>query len=74
MLALITLSGGAWIFLAVICVWLVATAWGLYSRTGSAINQRSYHSAYLGQPGAHIDSVMTHDRVAARQLTRGTRP
>jgi hypothetical protein len=59
-----TLSGGAFIFLAFIVFYLFAVTYGLYSAKGSGINQRPYRR------GA---SDLAHDRVAARHLTRGTR-
>jgi hypothetical protein len=59
------LAGGAFIFLAFIVLYLLAVTYGLYTQKGSGINQRPYRS------GA---SNLVHDRVAARNLTRGTRP
>jgi hypothetical protein len=72
-LASFTLAGGAWIFLAVILVWTVSVIYGLYTRRGSGINQRSYSRAYNSAPGARIPSVLSHDESAATRYTRGTR-
>lgn len=44
--------GGAWIFLAVVVAMLVGTIYGLYTRSGSAINQRPYANRHGGAPGA----------------------
>jgi hypothetical protein len=74
MLALIDLAGGAWIFLGVVIAFLFAATYGLYTRGGSAINQRPYGGQYLGQGGARGPSVLHHDESAARRYTRGTRP
>lgn len=72
MLAAFTLAGGAWIFLAVILVWLFAVIYGLYTRTGSGINVRSWSNPYIGQAGGQRGSL---DRTDAswRTMTRGTR-
>jgi hypothetical protein len=59
-----TLAGGAFIFLAFIVLYTVAVAVSLYSVGGSGISQRPYR---------HGASNLAHDRVAAQNLTRGTR-
>ena len=41
-LASFSLADGAWIFAGFVVVWLIAIAFGYYTRRGSAINQRSY--------------------------------
>ena len=69
----IALAGGAWIFAAFIVVFLVATIYALYSRRGSAINQRPYANVYTSAPGARGPSTLSHDPSAARRYTRGTR-
>jgi len=71
--ALITLAGGAWIFLAFVIAFTLATIYGLYTRRGSAINQRPYANAYTNAPGAQGPSVLSHDESAASRYTRGTR-
>lgn len=58
------LAGGALIFAAFIVLYTLAVVYGLYTRTGSGINQRPYR---------HGASDLAHDRVAARNITRGTR-
>ncbi|HEV3228738.1 MAG TPA: hypothetical protein VGY97_04630 [Solirubrobacteraceae bacterium] len=72
-IALISLAGGAWIFLAFLIVMLFAVTTSLYSRRGSGISQRPYGNVYGGAPGAHGPSVIDHDHVAARGY-RGVRP
>ena len=73
MATLIPLSDGVWTFMAIVGGWGLFTLITLYTRTGSAINQRPWHNAYLGQHGADVGSVLDHDHEAARMLTRGTR-
>jgi len=72
-LALITLSGGAWIFLAFIVLFTIAVTVSLYSRAGSGVNQRPYGKMYSGAPGARGPSVLDHDRRAGWRNTRGSR-
>ena len=67
------LAGGSFIFLAVILVWMMSIIYGLYTRRGSGINQRSYSQRYGDAPGAKIPSVLSHDESAATRYTRGTR-
>jgi hypothetical protein len=71
--ALITLAGGAWVFLAFVLLFTLATIHSLYTRRGSAINQRPYANAYTDAPGAVGSSVLSHDESAASRITRGTR-
>jgi hypothetical protein len=59
-----TLSGGAFIFLSFVLLYIFVVAISLYSAKGSGISQRPYR---------HGASNLVHDRVAARHLTRGTR-
>jgi hypothetical protein len=66
-----SLAAGAWIFAAFIVVWLIAIAYGYYTRRGSAINQRTYAS--VDAPGAKTPGVLPHDRSAARRLIMGAR-
>jgi hypothetical protein len=68
-----TLAGGAWAFLAFVVVALLAAIYGLYTRSGSAINSHPYGDPYGDAPGARIPSTYGNDRSAARRLTRGTR-
>ena len=58
------LAGGSLIFLAFLIAYFFAVAYGLYSKRGSGISQRPYR-------GDRSD--LSHDRIAAQQLTRGTR-
>jgi hypothetical protein len=58
------LAGGAFFFLAFIVLYIFAVTFTLYSAKGSGINQRPYGRG---------TSDLVHDRVAARNLTRGTR-
>lgn len=66
-------SGGVEVFMAVVVAWGVLTLVGLFTRGGSGIEQRPWGGAGSGQAGAKGASVLDHDRVAASQLTRGTR-
>jgi hypothetical protein len=67
------LAGGSGIFLAFVVVFILATIYSLYTRRGSAINQRPYANAYTDAPGALGSSVLSHDESAASRYTRGTR-
>lgn len=69
----IDLAGGAWIFGAVLIVMLLATIYGLYTRTGSGINQRSYKKAYGDSPGAAAPSSLGSDRFSGQRYSRGTK-
>ena len=73
MVTAIALAGGAWIFLAFIVFFTFATIYSLYTRRGSAINQRPYANVYTDAPGAQGPSVLSHDESAASRYTRGTR-
>jgi hypothetical protein len=73
MLTAFILAGGSGIFLAFVVVFTFATIYGLYTRRGSAINQRPYANAYTDAPGAQGSSVLSHDESAASRYTRGTR-
>jgi hypothetical protein len=72
-LSLITFAGGAWIFAAFLVFFTFATIYSLYTTRGSGINQRPYANAYSNAPGAKGASTVGNDRVAAQNLTRGTR-
>ena len=69
--AAFSLADGAWIFAGFVVVWLIAIAYGYYTRRGSAINQRTYGD--VDAPGAKAPSVLSHDRSAARRLIMGAR-
>ena|SRR5215212_6294375 len=72
----LTIADGAWIFVAIVVVWLLAIAYGYYTRRGSAINQRAYGKQTFGaarSPGAKIPSVLSHDQSAAQRLLRATK-
>jgi hypothetical protein len=73
MVLCMTLAGGAFIFLAFVVLYTLAVTFSLYTRRGSGISQRPYGGRYGGAPGALGASGLSHDRVAARNLTRGTR-
>ena len=70
----IELAGGALVFAAFIVLFLLASVYGLYTRTGSGIAQRPYRHVYGGAPGAARDSRMSGsvDR-EIRTWSRGTR-
>jgi hypothetical protein len=65
----IELAGGALIFLAFTIFYTLAVAYGLYSRSGSAISQRPYAKVYASAPGARA-TYREHDVSA---WSRGTR-
>ncbi len=69
----LALAGGAGIFAAFIVVFTLAVIYSLYSRRGSGISQRPYANAYSSAPGATGSSTIGNDRIAAGNLTRGTR-
>ena len=69
----ITLAGGSGIFATFIVLFTIAVIYSLYSRRGSGINQHPYANAYSSSPGATGSSTLGSDRVAASNLTRGTR-
>ena len=69
----ISLAGGAWIFAAFIVFMAVALVIGLYTRTGSGINQRSYTRRYGDAPGAARKSEISGREGIARLSSRGTR-
>jgi hypothetical protein len=68
-----TLAGGSLIFAIFLVVFTFAVIYGLYSRRGSGISQHPYANAYSNAPGAEGSSTVGNDRVAASNLTRGTR-
>lgn len=70
----IELAGGALIFAAFIVLYLLATVFGLYTRSGSGIAQRPYHHLHGGAPGAARSSKLggAPDREIA-SWSRGTR-
>ncbi len=69
----LTLAGGSGIFAAFIVLFTLAVIYSLYTRRGSGINQHPYANAYSSAPGATGASTIGNDRIAARNLTRGTR-
>jgi hypothetical protein len=73
MTSAIAVAGGAGIFLTFVVLYTLAVIYSLYTRRGSAINQRPYANAYTNAPGAKGSSVLSHDESAARRYTRGTR-
>ena len=70
----IELAGGAIIFGAFIIIYLLATVFSLYTRSGSGISQRPYHHVYGGAPGAARAGRLggNPDR-EMRNWSRGTR-
>lgn len=68
----IALAGGAWIFLAFIVFYAAALVHGLYTRSGSGINQRPWGGGHGEAAGARGPSVLHHDESAASRYTRGT--
>jgi len=68
----IALAGGAWIFLAFIVLYAAGVVHGLYTRSGSGINQRPWGARHGEAAGARGASVLHHDESAASRYTRGT--
>ncbi|MEO9175530.1 MAG: hypothetical protein ABI317_08435 [Gaiellales bacterium] len=69
----ISLAGGWDIFGAFLVVFLLAVVAGLYTRGGSAINQRPWGDVHGDAPGALGASVLDHDESAATVYTRSRR-
>lgn len=67
------LAGGAIIFGIFIAVYFIVMTFSLYTRRGSAINQRPYNNAHGDAPLANRASDLSHDRRAAIEYVRGTR-
>ncbi len=67
----ISLAGGWEVFAAFLVVFLLAVVAGLYTRGGSAINQRPYGDVHGDAPGALGPSVLDHDATAATLYARG---
>lgn len=68
------LVGGAFIFLAFIIVMLIALIAGLYTRSGSGIDEHPYGKQYGGAPGANTDNRRLTGRDGlATMSSRGTR-
>ena len=68
------LAGGAAIFGAFIIIYFVVLVYSMYTRRGSAINQRPYMDPYGDAPGATGPSSIAHDTRSYDTFTRGTRP
>jgi hypothetical protein len=66
----ISLAGGWQIFGGFLVVFLLAVTAGLYTRGGSAINQRPYGDVHGDAPGALGASVLDHDQTAAILYSR----
>jgi hypothetical protein len=67
------LAGGAAIFGAFVVFYFLVLVYSLYTRRGSAINQRPYNDQYGSAPGARRASTLAHDAEHARNWSRGTR-
>jgi hypothetical protein len=67
------LAGGAIIFGTFVVLYFVVVVYSMYTRRGSAINQRPYNNPYGDTPGAARASTLGHDERAAVQYVRGTR-
>jgi hypothetical protein len=66
-------AGGAAIFVVFVVVYFVVVAHALYTRSGSAINQRPYNNPYGDAPGAARSSSLLHDERASVDYVRGSR-
>jgi hypothetical protein len=67
------LAGGAAIFGLFVVVYFIAVVYGLYTRRGSAINQRPHLDVYSNAPGAARTSRLDHDNESFASYSRGTR-
>lgn len=67
------LAGGTLIFVLFVVVYFVAVTYGLYTRSGSAINQHPYRDPYGDAPGASRPSSLSHDERASIHSAPGTR-
>ncbi len=67
------LAGGTIIFVLFAVVYFLVITYGLYTRTGSAINQHPYNNPYGDTPGASRKSSLSHDERATFRPARGTR-
>jgi hypothetical protein len=71
----ISLAGGWAVFAGFLGVFGLAVTIGLYTRGGSAINQRPYGDVHGDAPGALGASVLDHDAEAAALYSgAGRRP
>ena len=59
----IALAGGAILFLVLVVGFIIAVAYALYGRRGSAITHQPYGKIYGGAPGA----TRTEDRLHGRE-------
>jgi hypothetical protein len=68
------LAPGSYTFLAFLIVFFFAVVYGLYTRSGSGINQRPYGKIYGGAPGAFGPSSLSgRDERERVDWSRGTR-
>ena len=67
------LAGGTIIFVAFVVVYFVVISYGLYTRSGSAINQHPYNDPCGDAPGASRKSSLSHDERASIFSSPGTR-
>jgi hypothetical protein len=67
------LAGGTIIFTLFVVLYFLVISFGLYTRSGSAINQHPYHNPYGDAPGASRKSSLSHDERASIRSARGTR-
>jgi hypothetical protein len=74
-MTVIALAGGSGILAAVLIAMFFGIAWTLFTRTGSAIEERPYFNQYGGAPGATgAGTAAGHDeRVTMRDWSRGAR-
>ena len=78
----IALSGGAWIFLGVVLLFLVGVIIGFYTRRGSGMDLHPYRHVHGGAPGADnpvhdaggSDRTATLEREVARKWRSQDRP
>lgn len=70
MTAAFAFASGAEIFAIFIVVMLAGIVFGLFSRSGSAINQRPYGNPYDSATQARGASSLGNDRAAADRLTK----
>jgi hypothetical protein len=69
----IALAGGSWTFLGFVILFLIANVIGLYTRTGSGINQHPSGKIYSGAPGSKLDSSFSGHDGREHNWSRGTK-
>ena len=67
------LAGGTIVFVVFLVAYFIVISYGLYTRSGSGINQHPYNDPHGDAPGASRKSSLSHDERATIRSARGTR-